>query len=494
MVKNPISIVRISEAIMLIAIFVSSLYVPLDPDLGWHLKYGEHFFKTGEILRDNPFTTLMPDYKWNNSSWATDLLSYQIFKNFGFLGLSVLGAMVITLTFFFIGKAAKLSIFEKSIIFPLVLYFVSPVNQVSFRGQLISLLFIAVMFYFLSKYQGGNKKIALFLLPLFALWSNFHGQFIFGLALFLIWTFVFCAKEIYLNYRDSIGKFFTQHKLLLLTFFGSFVAVLINPFGAGVYIEAIGHYDDPLQKSITEFLSFSDFSTLWWHQLIAGLILTIGVALLGTGKKNLDKAPFYVPSFILFVFSFWIRRYAWPFYYTSIFLMQPVVAFFKPDKEKHAKLAAFTIASLFLVFVVGLRYPFTDLREMSWDNYCKASIGCSPTAAKTVIEKKLNSEKLLTIYDYGGWLIWNYPEIKPTIDGRMHLWRNESGYSAFSYYYPIEQNTTGDIDKTPYNAVLTSKRKPIYQRLVELAEQGKWKPIHIDKYSAVFVRNSSKNN
>ncbi len=45
-----------------------------------------------------------------------------------------------------------------------------------------------------------------------------------------------------------------------------------------------------------------------------------------------------------------------------------------------------------------------------------------------------------------------------------------------------------DIDKSPYNAVLTSRRKPILNRLMELRREGKWEVIHIDKYSAVFIR------
>ena len=146
-------------------------------------------------------------------------------------------------------------------------------------------------------------------------------------------------------------------------------------------------------------------------------------------------------------------------------------------------------AICFLFISVGSKYPFDTFKNMDWNSYCKKSVGCSPGAANAVITNKLNNEKLLTIYDYGGWLIWNYPQIKPTIDGRMHLWRDEKGYSGFENYYPIEQNTTGDIDNSPYNGVLTSKKKPIYFRLLELSKEGKWKALHIDKYGAVFVRN-----
>ncbi|MEK9175970.1 MAG: hypothetical protein AAB520_00845, partial [Patescibacteria group bacterium] len=51
-----------------LGIFIFSIHLPQDPDLGWHLKYGEYFFENGSVLRDNTFSALMPDYKWSNSS------------------------------------------------------------------------------------------------------------------------------------------------------------------------------------------------------------------------------------------------------------------------------------------------------------------------------------------------------------------------------------------------------------------------------------------
>lgn len=474
---------------LFLSIFIASLFSSLDPDLGWHLKYGEYFFRNGHILRDNTFSYLMPDYKWSNSSWATDLLTYQTFNNFGFLGLSILGSLVVTATFFFIGKAARLSLFEKSIIFPILFYFLIPVNRVSFRGQLLSLFFISIMFYILSKFEKANKRGLLLLIPLFCLWSNFHGEFILGLAIFLIWSFAYSVKEIYFNFRKSVLSFFKKEKFLLISLFGSIIAVMINPFGAGVYKEALGHFDNPLQQSISEFLPLIDHSTDWWNFLILGIILTIGFILLGTGKRNLDKAPFYLPSLLLFLLTFWIKRYAWPMYYSTVFLLKPVANFFEPDNKKQSLIMSSVFTILFLISAIYWKYPFSEISKANWDSYCSSSIGCSSNAAKEILKNKLNNEKLLTIYDYGGWLIWNYPDVKPTIDGRMHLWRNNSGYSAFEFYYLIEQNLS-DIDKSRYNAVLTSHRKPIYDRLLELTSAGKWKLLFEDNLSAVFVKNN----
>ncbi len=479
--------------VLLIAVSIGSLFYPTDPDLGWHLKYGESFFENNQVLRENTFSRLMPDYKWNNSSWGTDLITYQAYSNFGFLGVSALGALVITLTFIFIGKAAKLDLFEKSVLFPVLLYLTLPVNQVSFRGQLLSLLLIAVMYWGLSIYKElGDKKLILLLIPFFTLWSNLHGEFVLGLALFGLWVIIYLIKEYYLDYRKKLRDLISKERFLIIALLLSSFSVIINPFGIGVYIETFGHLGDPMQKSIVEWLSPNDYSFVWWHQLLAGMVLTLGLALQGTGRKTLDLAPFYLPSFILFIFTFWISRYAWPFYYSSVFLLKPVISFLKPESKKYQLIVSSVFIVCFLSISIWSKYPFTEFKNMSWDEYCRRSISCSPGAANAVIENKLNNNDLLTIYDYGGWLIWNYPQVKPTIDGRMHLWRNEGGYSAFEYYYPIEQNMK-DIDNSRYNAVLTSNRKPIYNRLVELRNQGKWEAVHVDKYSALFIRTPSKN-
>ena len=69
----------------------------------------------------------------------------------------------------------------------------------------------------------------------------------------------------------------------------------------------------------------------------------------------------------------------------------------------------------------------------------------------------------------------------------MHLWKDEDNFSAFDYYYPIESGDAS-IEYTNYEAVLTSRKKQIYQDLLDLSKDNKWKLIFRDKYSAVFIR------
>ena len=132
--------------------------------------------------------------------------------------------------------------------------------------------------------------------------------------------------------------------------------------------------------------------------------------------------------------------------------------------------------------------PFYKFYSYDWDDYCDQPVlQCSSSSADFLIENNLD-KNLYTLYGWGGYLIWNYPEIKPSIDGRMHIWRDESGYSAFEDYYGYEQNIK-DIDKSNYNIVYMSPSKPIYNRMLELVNLKKWDLVYQDNRAGVFVRN-----
>lgn len=483
---------RILLILPFIVVFVSSLFHPYDPDLGWHLKYGQYFFDPpaggGRILKENILSTEMPNYTWANSSWMTDLISYLTFDAFGFLGLSILGASVITLTFYFFSKAAKLDYFEKALIFPLLLYLIAPLNSVSFKGQLLSLLFTGILVFILKKYEDEKSKIIFVLIPLFLVWSNMHGQFILGLMIFGLWSVLFVTKLL-LSHPRSEHRISLAHSggVLAAVFVLSALAVIINPFGIGVYTEAIKHSGNPWQKYIYEWLPQEELSVDWWKQIGVGVILFISSLLVIFGGNFFSKltslivAPFYAMSFL-------VRRYLWTTYYLAIPFLQPLVAFLKPESKKWQAISGTVILVIFLGMTFFVDNPIKRIKNMGWQSYCQKFIQCSDRAAEFIAKNGLANEKLLTFYNWGGWLIWNHPEVKPSIDGRMHLWQDETGYSAFAYYYPFEQNAK-DIDISKYDAVLMSPNKNMYDRLLELVDKGKWRLVYEDELAGVFVRN-----
>lgn len=470
-----------------IFIFISSIYIPRDPDLGWHLKYGEYFFQNLSILRENTFSTSMVDYKWPNSSWGVDLISFSAYKIGGFLGLSLLGATVVTLTFFVFSKLASLTFWHQALLFPILVYFETPVNSIAFRGQLLSMLFLGILFLILKKFQEGKQSL-IYLLPLlFLFWTNIHGQYILGLILLIGWMFLYLVS----NYSPS--TFFQNLKIFAITFTFVVIATLINPFGFGVYQDAFSHFGNPNLQFITEYLPFDNLSIAWWHQIIIGMLLLFGVLFITFNNQLKNNFSLLGIVLLLYGMSFWVKRYAWSFYYLTLPLLKPIADFFKPETRKYQEIVGVVILISMLSLTIYFKAPISQYLEMNWESYCQ-SLGCSKGALEYLTENKeklfptKESERnLLTFYEWGGYMIFNYPEIKPSIDGRMHLWKEKSGYSAFEEYFSLEQDIE-DIDTSSYNVVLMGPQKALYSRLLELSQEKKWYLVYQDNKSGIFVR------
>lgn len=469
-----------------VIVFSYSLFVPYDSDMGWHIKYGEYFFKNHQILRENIFSTMMPGYNWINSSWATDLVTYLTFNNFGFLGISVLGALVVTAIFYFFAKAAKLSFWEKTILFPILLYLETAFIQVSFRGQQLTLLAFGVLYFLFSLYTEGKKRAALLFIPLFILWSNFHGQFILGLVILFLMSFFFVLQKYYFSStKDEKWSALGEGKYLFFIFVLSTAAALVNPFGLQIYIESLRHFANPLQKFIIEWLPLDRFSLLWWNLMFWEAVVIISLGLLLARKNFFKNIHYIVPVVLLLVLSVQVRRYMWVLLPISIPIVKFLAASLKPKASEIWRTVCVLISVFFYGYILLVKAPKENVWTVDWNRYCDL-VGCSPKAAEFLKSYKYEG-RLMTFYNWGGWLIAKYPEVKPSIDGRMHLWRDNSGYSAFLDYYPYEQNRK-DIDKIDYNVVFMPPNKPIHKRLTELVKEEKWKIVYQDSKATVFIR------
>ena len=457
-----------------LVVFLMALYPSSDTDLGWHLKYGEYLVQNGRILRENIHSLEMTDYQWINSSWAIDGITYLIYNSWGFLGLTLAGAVTVTLILFFVGKAAGMTFWEKAVFFPLLTVIEEPLFQVSFRGQLLSLLFVSMLIYLLSRYNRIKDRRILWVIPLFILWSNLHGSFLLGIGIIFIYSLV------------ALIKYKRPDKTLSLVGLAAAASSLINPFGWQIYAETWKHFGNPFQKYIIEWVPFPVFSEVWWTLVFWGLFLIANVWYLHRKKKLSSSWEILIISAVLFLLSSWMKRYAWTMYLVSAPLAVHLVKSIKPtDRVLKILLPSLILFFFYLSAIFSL--PSKRLTAMNWQRYCSEYLFCSDESAEYLLG--LNSrEKRLTFYNWGGWLIWNYPDLKPSIDGRMHLWRDENNYSAFGKYFFLEQNVT-DIDKSEYDLVFITVNKPLYLRLAALAESGKWQMLYKDERAGIFVRN-----
>jgi hypothetical protein len=467
-----------------IFVFVASLYLPSDPDLGWHLKYGEYFFEHGQILRENIYSTMMAGYNWPNGSWGTDIITYAIYNAGGFLALTLAGAAIVTATFFFFSKAAKLTLLEEALFFPLLVYLQGPLNSYSFRGQLVSMLLLGVLFFILSKYKASSK--ILWSVPvLFFFWVNLQTESFLGLAVFVLWAILVMGKS-YLKEK----KFFTkENRLLLKVLIASYLVTFLNPFGWGIHQAALAHIGDPALKKIVEYIPFDKFTQRWWNQVGALIILLVAGIFLFYKKKLREYFPVLMLPLVLLLLSFDIRRYAWPAFYVALPFLHVLWQIIEKYVRKYAFYGAYIIVLISIGWVIYQKMPFNQFAQMTWRYYCEINrLLCSPDSAQFLIDNKL-TKNVFSIYDWGGYLIWNYPEIKPTIDGRMHMWKAKNGYRPYDEY-DAYMHATKKIDESPYDVVYfrMDETVALYTELKELSRKNKWRLIYNDGWAGIAIR------
>jgi hypothetical protein len=478
---------RLAYFLPYIFVFIASLYWPKDPDLGWHLKYGEYFFKHHQILRDNIFSTMMPDFHWANGSWGTDVLTYFIYNHWGFLGLTLASALIITLTFFSFSKAAKFTFFENALFFPILVFLESAMSSSSFRGQQISLLFLGILFYLLSCYKFFSK--ILFFIPiLFLIWCNIHEESFLGIVLFGLWIGFGIVKNLFDSHTANKKVFYKETLFLVVIFVLSFLVTFINPFGVGIHLTALSHLGNPLLKNVSEYIPFSTFSASWFGLVIVTVLTLLGIIYLFLKKQIVNSLPILGIPFVLLLLSFFVRRYAWPGYYLALPIFLILLSDIKFYAKKYLYIIAVTISIISILLAIALKTPFDQFVNMFWETYCSVqTVPCSPQSARFIKSHNLSSN-LFSYYDWGGWLIWNYPDVKPSVDGRMHVWKDSSGYSA-SVDFDAYMNAKKSIDQSSYDVIyLPMDRSPLYMELSELVSQNTWKLAYRDDNAVIIVR------
>ncbi len=468
---------------LFIIVFWGSLYYPADSDLGWHLKYGQYFIDHGKILRENIFSSSMADYRWINHSWGTDVLTYLVFNNWGFWGLAVAGGIVAVAIFFFYSQAANLNLWQKTILFPILVILETPLFFASFRGQMVTVLGIGLLLYLLNLYRRKRNYLQL-CMPLFLVWANLHGGFVLGLIIYLGWFFLdFLAK---LTQNRELTKEFKNEVLFVIGILLVSIGLsLINPFGFGVYQEAIRHLNHMWLRAVGDWTPLPKFTIYWWQLIVWGGILIVSIIHLWKKRLVVQQLPLIGLVMLTYIMSIDKSRYVWPMYLISIPIVAPIIEIFRPKREILANALSILILVISLIYSAENHPTINQIRTLSWSKYCELYIGCSPQGAEYLVQNKPTG-RLMTLYDWGGWLIWNYPEIKPSIDGRMHLW-TDGNYSAFGEQYIFEWGFK-DIDKSTFDEAFISKNKPIYNRLISLAKEGKWQILYEDDKSAVFGR------
>jgi hypothetical protein len=497
-----------------------------DPDFWWHLKTGEYIYQTASLPETDPFAytslsedPVQPESKRIkfilNQYWLAQLVFYRTYHLFGFEGIILLRALILTLLVLLIYRSVRREGFglysSVILLIPVILLFRTFTGE---RPQLFSFLFAFLLLYLLEGFRKAsvisqnvrpsNLNPVFYLLPLpfiILLWANLHGGFILGILIMFGYLFAENIKYILKKFGHVLHP--RSLRQLNVTVVIALLASLVNPngynvipfmfeFETGLYksmiIESVspvtlirsGFYE---QQFVIYFILLSFFALLF---IIRGkkLDLTDGVILLGFSVMSLSASrfiPFFAPAAILMIAR-----------YSPGFVRKSAGAERLKSISARFDLPIAIILSILLVIVINNTDFFkSGIRENRF-----------PEGAARFLKENKIAGNMFNPYVWGGYLIWNlYPEHKVFIDGRGLIGEVFFQASKVMSAYPkaVEGMPEWKAILRAYRVdfILTFSVDIFSGRLVPLVRalliDPDWHLIYMDNISLIFLRESSEN-
>ena len=454
-----------------------------DNDFGWHFRYGEYIVNNHQVLRDNTFSYIMPEYKWANSYWLSQLIMYVLIRYTGVIGFSLILDGVFTLAtlkvFSGLSKDKLILSLGSLLFFPFVGWF-----SIATRPLLYSTLFMLLLVYVLLYREGYVKYLPL----MFMLWANMHADFTLGLFVFGIYT----AFKIYSMYKQKVLDY-----ALLLYSSASVLVTLINPYGLRLW-ETLLKETHPYQFSlITEWMPFSldthPGSSFIAYTVLSGIFIASIVVNLVIQKKSgmwlvLAGSFFFLASLRSVYFSrVLIVVGILSFISLSTYLLNESKYLVRKNYIKPMKaLGYYFVAALILISFQSFAVKLESINGMkSWRDKGY------PVDAVNYIKQNPLSGNMFNNFNWGGYLIWQLPEYKTFIDGRMTSWREEDYSILEEYvnvtYYPDEYEGKFDryVEAENIGWVI---HKNGYKFATFLVEEKNW-TTHYEDNSAIILVN-----
>ncbi|MGQ9710119.1 MAG: hypothetical protein ACUVXE_06565 [Anaerolineae bacterium] len=462
--------------IFVVALLLAALVTartPADPDMWWHLSAGREMLARGEILTRDVFSYTRTGAPWTNAFWLADIGMYLLYRLGGFPALSLAMALLAALTMAIVYRQMTgLPILRAAV---LILATVAAAPAWSPRPQLLSYLLLALLDLWLTQWREGAPRQFWRLPPLFALWANLHGGFIWGFLLLIAWI---VGEALDRLFGEKGG--FTWKELCDLSLFTalSIPAVLLNPNGLAIW--RLPFYTVSVSLRISEWLS-PDFHQFSFHPMLWLLfLLMVGLARL---RERIPLAALLkVIGFadMTFVSVRAIGVYAIVTAPVVARTLAGVIGPLPVDRWRARSIprpavrrlvnASFILVLAAAVVARAVALSSPALVEKSY-----------PTGAVTWLKTHRPEGRLFNSYNWGGYLLWALPEYPVFVDGRADLYGDE----VLSQWWQVvngEPEGWDVLERWDVRLILLEPDWPVVQ---ELPARG-WRELYRDETAVVF--------
>ena len=461
-------------SLVTVLIFRFSVRKFAEPDIWWHLRNAQYLFDHHSIPRVDLYSFGAAGSDWMNHQWLSEIPYYLAFQTLGLQGILAvhLSALVLIYAAVYYLACRSGTDYKAATALTALAVFFGTVS-IGPRTLLFGWLCMVGLFVVLDHFRRSGKGLWL-LPPLFALWINFHGSWVFGIAV-LVFNIVSGLVEGEWGLVTAHRWSRTQLIKLLMAFVASVAALFANPYGYRlvIYPFNLTSNQPSLTKHLTEWQSVN-ISELMGKVAVVVLFVLLGAACFSRRRWRLDEV-------LLLSFALWfgLSHLRFLFFLGLIVpsILGPRLRLFpsyNPERDKawlNAGILAIAVASVLYFFPSNIK-----LQSQVNDE--------SPAAAITFMQQNHISGNVFNSYEWGGYMIWAAPEIRPFIDGRADIFGMNGTFDEY-HDATILKGSFETLDKYKVDYVLFNPGTPLAYLL---DHSPAWRKIYFDNLAVLYQR------
>jgi hypothetical protein len=457
------------------------------PDTWWQMAGGEQILQTGSVPKVDSYSFTVAGNEWVAYQWLSDVLMALAHRLGGLQGLLVLTLGMSAALMFLLYYLTWLRCGNPTVAF-LACVLVLPLLMVSFtlRPQVLGYAFFLIILISLERFRRGHARALWILPPVFLLWVNTHGTFLFGLlVLGLYW--VSGLVEFRCGVLTARRWSPSQRRHLLLILLLSVVALTLTPYGT-----RLAAY--PLEMSLLQPLNISLISEwqpvpvdVWWGKwaVLLLLLFLLGQLVFPLSWRLEEMALLlgalyagFVHQRMVVVFGLVLAPLLAVLLATTVAGLARWVGQYRLARESMAFNAAL------LAGIVAVTVGFLPSRQQVEH----AVAGHYPRGAVEHLRRHPVEAPMLNVLHWGGYLTWELGrEHKVFIDSRIDIYEYAGVLPDYLDIVQARPRALFLLEKYGVEACLLHRQYPL---ATYLAAQPGWRRAYLDEMSILYFLES----
>ncbi len=490
------SLPRVWAAVALAGVLMVSLTSRIFPnDFWWHARVGRSIAELGRVPGVDMYSYTQFGRPWANQAWLAELALYGLLRA-GDVPLVLLAhALAVTAAFgllLLVNRAVGGDLRRAALL--TVAAFVASLTNLAVRPQTVSLPLFALVLYLLQRAgpasasgsegasRGAATPRALWLLPpIFVLWANAHGAFIFGLL--LVGIALLCRLVPWARRRAP----FPVGMLAVAALCGA--AVFITPLGIEMPGYVLGFARHPITRVRNiEFMppTVRDATGQLFFLALLGWV----VAMLRTGyRPTLEESLRLLAFGVLAVTAqrgiVWCSLVAAPTVAAALRHRAAARGGEASSRERAGKPAvnAAFLGVVGVLVVLCLPWVMPTL-PLPLPQHLHNHLAQTPVEAVDAL-RWMRASRVFHHYAYGSYLIWQAPELPVFIDTRIELYPEEQ-WQEYIAISGARYDWEALLERYEVDALLLSKADQ--PELIRAAEGSpNWELRYEDDDAAIYT-------